>query len=103
MVTKSGTREYHGMGMYYGRNEVLNANNFFNNLQGIARPVNRFNAVTYNIGGPVWAPGKLSALRHKLFFFWNQEFLPQRVSGDPNELTMPTAAQRSGNFGNTSR
>ncbi|HLJ18152.1 MAG TPA: carboxypeptidase-like regulatory domain-containing protein [Bryobacteraceae bacterium] len=27
IVTKSGTRDYHGMGMYYIRNEDLNANN----------------------------------------------------------------------------
>ena len=33
MVTKSGTLRYHGMAMYYGRNEALNADNFFNNLQ----------------------------------------------------------------------
>ena len=33
MVTKSGTRQFHGMAMYYGRNEDLNANNFFNNFR----------------------------------------------------------------------
>jgi hypothetical protein len=101
MVTKSGTRQYHGMGMYYGRNEDLNANNFFSNLQGIPRPVNRFNAVTYNIGGPIWMPKKLSALHNKLFFFWNQEFLPQHVTGALQYLTMPTALQLAGNFSQT--
>ena len=99
LVTKSGTLQYHGMGMYYGRNEFFNASNFFNNRLGLARPVNRFNAMTYNIGGPIWMPVKLPALRNKLFFFWNQEFLPKRVSGNPVNITMPTAAQRSGNFG----
>jgi hypothetical protein len=101
MVTKSGSRQFHGMGMYYGRNEDLNANNFFSNAQGIARPVNRFNAVTYNIGGPVWLPGKLSGLRNKVFFFWNQEFLPQHVTGALQYSTVPTALQLAGNFSQT--
>ena len=98
MVTKSGTLQYHGMAMYYGRNEDLNADNFFNNVSGIPRPVNRLNAVTYNIGGPVWAPSKLSTLRHKVFFFWNQEFLPQTVTGALQYSTMPTTAQKAGNL-----
>jgi outer membrane receptor protein involved in Fe transport len=101
MVTKSGTREFHGMAMYYGRNEDLNANNFFNNSQGLARPVNRFNAITYNVGGPVWLPGKLSPLRNKIFFFWNQEFLPQHTTGGLQYTTMPTALERAGNFSQT--
>ncbi len=101
MVTKSGTRQFHGTAMYYGRNEDLNANNFFSNLQGIARPVNRFNAVTYNIGGPVWVPAKLSPVRNKIFFFWNQEFLPQRSTSALQYDTMPTALQRTGNFSQT--
>ena len=101
MVTKSGSRQFHGMGMYYGRNEALNANNFFSNLQGIARPVNRFNASTYNIGGPVWLPGKLSKLRNRMFFFWNQEFLPQHSTSALQYDTMPTALQRAGDFSQT--
>lgn len=95
IVSKSGTREFHGMGMYYMRNEDLNANNFFNNRIGSPRPVNRFNAVTYNIGGPVYFP---KATREKLFFFWNQEILPSKTTGALQYSTMPTALERSGNF-----
>lgn len=98
MVTKSGTETLHGMGMYYARNEALNANNFFSNLSGSPRPVNRFNAVTYNIGGPVYVPSKWGALHKKLFFFWNQEYLPQRVTGPLQYATVPTALERAGNF-----
>jgi len=101
MVTKSGSLTYHGMAMYFGRNEALNANNFFNNSQGIRRPVNRFNAITYNIGGPVWFPKRFSELHNKVFFFFNQEFLPKSVSSDPANITMPTAVERTGNFSQT--
>ena len=100
MVTKSGTRQFHGTGMYYGRNEVLNATNFFSNLNGIPRPVNRFNAITYNIGGQVWIP-KMPAIRNKIFFFWNQEFLPQHSTSPLQYDTMPTDLQRAGNFSQT--
>jgi len=95
IVTKSGTREFHGMGMYYMRNEDLNANNFFSNRTGSVRPVNRFNAVTYNIGGPVYFP---KAAREKLFFFWNQEILPAKNTGALQYSTMPTTLEREGDF-----
>src|SRR3954451_4666702 len=43
VVTKSGGREFHGGGYYYLRNEALNANDFFNNRNGVARPRYRYN------------------------------------------------------------
>ena len=97
IVTKSGTREFHGMGMYYMRNEALNANNFFSNRLGSPRPENRFNAFTYNVGGPIYIP-KVHSLRDKLFFFWNQELLPQKNTGALQYSTMPTALERQGDF-----
>jgi len=71
--------------------------NFFNNRIGSPRPANRFNAVTYNIGGPIYIP-KIHYLRDKLFFFWNQEYLPQKVTGGLQYSTMPTALERQGDF-----
>ncbi len=82
------------------RNEDLNANNFFSNRIGSVRPVNRFNAVTYNIGGPVYLP-KFHALKDKLFFFWNHEILPGKSTGALQYSTMPTALERQGNFSQT--
>ena len=35
LIAKSGTKQFHGFGSYYMRNEDLNANNFFNNRLGI--------------------------------------------------------------------
>jgi hypothetical protein len=43
VVTKSGGREYHGSMYYFGRNEDLNANDFFNNRNGVKRPEYRYN------------------------------------------------------------
>ena len=56
-ITKSGTRDFHGGAYYYFRNEDLNANEFFNNRQGIPRPLYRYNYPGYTVGGPVLIPG----------------------------------------------
>src|SRR6195256_2633443 len=37
-ILKSGTREFHGDGYEYFRNDILNANEFFLNRDGLARP-----------------------------------------------------------------
>src|SRR5882672_1461111 len=61
VVTKSGGREFHGGGYYYVRNEILNANDFFNNRSasatfpnGVPRPEYRYNALGASIGGPIY-------------------------------------------------
>jgi hypothetical protein len=38
VVTKSGGKEFHGGVYYYGRNEWLNATDFFSNRNGVKRP-----------------------------------------------------------------
>lgn len=96
-VTKSGTREFHGLVSYFNRNEDYNANNYFNNRNGIARPIYRYNTITYNIGGPVFIPHVFNTGRNKLFFFWNQEIWPTK-NNTTGELTVPNALERQGNF-----
>ena len=79
-VTKSGTRDLHGGGYYYFRNEDLNANDFFANRQGLPRSRYRYNNPGYFVGGPVVFPGTSFNKNHdKLFFFWSQEFLLRTV------------------------
>ena len=100
-VTKSGTRQFHGTGYYNVRNEALNANNFFNNQQGVPRPEYRYNTAGYNLGGPIYWPGKFNSKINKLFFFFSQEFLPTTQPGGARIYTVPTALERSGNFSQT--
>ncbi|MBI3684421.1 MAG: carboxypeptidase regulatory-like domain-containing protein [Acidobacteria bacterium] len=101
MVTKSGTREFHGAGLYYKRHEQFNANSFFNNRLGVVKPLNRFNTYTYNVGGPLYVPGRFNRNRDKLFFFWNHEYIPQKVSSATQSVTMPTELERRGDFSQT--
>ena len=101
MVSKSGARDFHGLASYYKRNEEFNADNFFNNRLGIAKPIYRYNTWNYNIGGPVYIPGKFNRDREKLFFFWSQEFWPLKTTGALTHLTVPTALERAGDFSQT--
>jgi hypothetical protein len=101
IVTKSGTREFHGLVSWFKRHEQFNANSLFNNQQGLPKGRYRYNTYTYNMGGPVLIPGAgFNRSRDKLFFFFHQEFWPtQGVSG--GQVTVPTALERQGNFSQT--
>ena len=98
LVTKSGTRDFHGGFSYYKRHEQFNANEFFNNWLGLPKPRYRYNTYNYNVGGPVTIPGKVNTNRDKLFFFWSQEFWPLRTPQAIRRLTVPTELERAGNF-----
>jgi Carboxypeptidase regulatory-like domain len=61
--TKSGTAEFHGNVYYFGRNEVLDANNFFANATGVPRGEFRRSQPGGTLGGPFPWPKK-----HAFFF-----------------------------------
>ena len=98
-TTRGGTNRFHGGARYFRRHDSLNANPFFNNVQGLPRPLYRYNYEGYDIGGPVIIPGThFNQDRNKLFFFWNQEFYQQLVPGTTHSIYVPTAAERNGDF-----
>ncbi|MBL8227385.1 MAG: carboxypeptidase regulatory-like domain-containing protein [Bryobacterales bacterium] len=96
-ITKSGSKQFHGLGSYFKRHEQFNANNFFNNRLGQPRPRYRYNTWNYNVGGPIPIP-RINANRDKLFFFWSQEFWPLRVPRPVAQLTVPSMLERRGDF-----
>jgi hypothetical protein len=98
IISKSGTRDFHGLGSYFKRHEQFNANNFFNNRLDRPKPRYRYNTWNYNVGGPVYIPGKFNVNRDKLFFFWSQEFWPLKVPTSVGQLTVPTELERAGDF-----
>jgi len=65
MVTRSGSNAFHGNLFDYLRNTKLNANTFFNNATGTARPLLIQNIFGGSIGGPI--------VRNRLFFFYNTQ------------------------------
>src|SRR5713226_8940156 len=57
--TRSGTAEFHGNVYYFGRNEALDANNFFANATGVQRGEFRRSQPGGTLGGPVpWSRGR---------------------------------------------
>jgi Carboxypeptidase regulatory-like domain/TonB-dependent Receptor Plug Domain len=95
IVSKSGTSQYHGNLYYYGRHESLNANNFFTNRAGAAKPRYRFNTYGANLGGPV------PRLTNKLFFFYSMEAPLVSRPGPLRNWTMPTDREMQGDFSQT--
>ncbi len=98
-VTKSGTRSFHGDAFEFLRNNNLDANNYFNNLNGLPRPQFKRNQFGFTAGGPVYIP-HLYKQRDKTFVFGTYEGLRQQT---PTTLltTVPTVAQRAGDFSQT--
>ncbi len=97
-TTKSGTNELHGTAYEFLRNKELNANTFFNNLNGTPRPAFTQNQFGVNLGGPVYIP-KLYDGRNKTFFFLNYEGFRLR-QGQSSTQTVPTLQDRTGDLSN---
>jgi hypothetical protein len=66
-VLKSGTNQIHGDVFEFFRNDDLNANEFFLNSEGHARPTVKQNVFGASLGGPLLPQGKLG------YFFVNYQ------------------------------
>lgn len=75
-ILKSGTKELHGDVYEFFRNDVLNANEYFLNRQGQARPVVKQNIFGGSLGGPV-------VKENYGFFFVNYQGTRQRSGLSP--------------------
>ena len=86
LVSKKGTNAWHGGGWDYLRNDALNANNYFSNLNGQKRQRLRLNEFGYKLGGPI--------LKNKLFFFTDLDVFnnPQGTLRQRNILTPQSQA-----------
>ncbi len=98
VLTKSGTNEFHGSGYEFFRNDWLNANNFFNNTNKVARPPLRYNDFGYTVGGPVLVPRVYNG-KNKTFFFFSEEFR-RVINYNANNVQVPTLDERQGIFPN---
>jgi hypothetical protein len=71
---KSGTQKFHGELWEENRNTDYDANSYFNNLAGNARPIVHYNIYGWGVGGPVFIPKVYNSSRQKTFFYWNEEW-----------------------------
>jgi len=83
--TKSGSNEFHGDGYEFLRNSDLDANNFFNNANGVSRTPSRNNFFGGTVGGPIH--------KDRTFFFASFEGLRQRVGVNANGRVPSLAAR----------
>jgi hypothetical protein len=82
LLTRSGTKAFHGTAFDYLRNNFFDANDWFNDHYGKPEPPLRQNDFGGTFGGPVWIP-KLYDGRQRTFFFGSYEGL---------RITQPQAA-----------
>jgi hypothetical protein len=92
MITRSGTNAFHGTGYYFLRDAALNANSWFANRAGSARPAFHRDQLGGVLGGPV--------IKNKTFFFGAYERTWEE-SPTSQLRSVPTALQRDGNFSRT--
>lgn len=95
LITKGGTNTFHGELYDYLQNSALNANSWINNKLGQPRGQFKQNQFGGNFGGPLLK-------RANLFFFGGYEGLRQPNTQNSGLQIVPTQAQRSGDFSQSS-
>ena len=92
IVLKEGGNRFHGSGWWFGQRSALDANDFFSNAQGIAKPDHARDQYGFSFSGPI--------KKEKTFFFFDYEQLREN---DPVHIDafVPTALERGGDFRNT--
>ncbi len=91
MITRSGTNTFHGSGYDFIRNTITDANNWFNDLDGIPIPPVHRNNFGGTVGGPIF--------KNKTFFFFDYDATRQS-SMATYQAGVPTDAERNnGDFG----
>src|SRR6202171_4416282 len=95
LSTKSGTNFLHGEAYEYLRNRIFNANDFFLNATGKPRQPWVQNQFGAEAGGPLYFPQYNGRNRTCWCVSWEGFRLR---TGQPFTATVPTAAERSGDF-----
>ncbi|MGC9994667.1 MAG: TonB-dependent receptor [Terriglobia bacterium] len=104
MVTKGGTKDFHGSAHEAVRNQAFDANDWSSNQQ-IAPPGGnapktplQWNIFGYTLGGPFYIPKLYNEAKNKTFFFWSQEWARYRAAGQVIDASAPTQLERQGDF-----
>ncbi len=108
VVTRSGSRDFHGSAAFYKRDDALNGNEYQRRILCPTQPAQcdpplyTFDNTAWTLGGPVLIPKtSFNRGRNKLFFFWSQDILARTDPGGLNQRRVPTALERQGNFSQT--
>jgi hypothetical protein len=91
IATRGGENQFHGSLFYFGRNDALNAREYFATRAGLERDKLRRHDFGFSLGGPI--------VRDRLFFFYSQEW-NKEIRGSTRFGSVPTEAERKGDFRN---
>jgi hypothetical protein len=91
VVTRSGTNNFHGSAYEFVRNQIFDSNSWFNNAYGTKLLPLRYNDFGATVGGPI--------KKDKMFFFADYEGTRTRTMSSSFTAGVPSAAERSGDFG----
>ncbi len=94
VVTRGGTQRFRGSLYHFFRNDKLDARDYCSH-QVLPLKLNNFG---YTIGGPLLLPWGFNRSRKKTFFFFTQEFNRISTRGTAVNTTVPTEAERRGDF-----
>jgi hypothetical protein len=108
VITRSGTKDFHGSAAFYKRDDSLNGNEYSRRILCGSQPAQcdpplyTFDNTAWTLGGPVLIPKtNFNKGRNKLFFFWSQDILSRTDPGGLNQRRVPTALERQGDFSQT--
>jgi len=97
VITRSGTSAFHGSLYEFFRNDVFNANSFFNNRSSISRPPLRYNDFGGTFGGPIFIPNVYNSEKKKTFFFFSEE-VRRVLTYSTFDPILPSQANLNGTF-----
>ena len=96
---KSGSNSLHGSLFGFLRPNSLQANNFFNNRNGLERPDAPYYLYGGSVGGPVYIPKVYNGKDKTFFWFAFEGYRMQSFLSET--FTVPTALERQGDFSQT--
>ena len=102
LTTPRGGSSFHGEAYDYYRNDKFDANTFFNNISGLAKPILLQHQYGFNVSGPFALPrfgegGPVLTQKNKLFFYFFYEYTDTKQDFNPNRTVLLNPA-RTGNF-----
>jgi hypothetical protein len=92
VLMKQGGNQFHGSAWWFGQRSGLDSNDFFSNAAGLPRPNHKHDDYGFMVNGPI--------KKEKTFFLFDFERVKD---SSPIQIatTVPTAAERNGDFSQT--
>jgi hypothetical protein len=90
MITRSGSNKFHGSAYDFVRDQIFDANDWFNNHYGIPISPQRRNNYGVTVGGPI--------IKNKTFFFFDYDG-SRTTRMSTAQAGVPTDLMRAGDFG----